>query len=1327
MTYTVCLPQYKTFSGSNILQIYSRISGFAMPFWIGFGALLSLFFLTGSLTFAAGRPLSDPAVMTLIEHGKFDPQHISEDDLLESLQAAYQKIKAEAVQEEHYKSLDRLGERLLRLKWWRLWEADFEMASETVIVTDPLPSYFRPAENWQWAEAHDASQPRWHYGALERNTARHRLKGVLPSLLPVNGTLLQEVYFPEDSLPDQIWLRIETKYVGSTHSEPTQIVQVRWTKTSEEHFRTENRPDNFWAGVFDADAAKKGGGQTLSVNLVDLGLCGRERSILGIEFVAVGRQAWFGRTIIQRPPVEIRGSKPYHIFSEDEKLQFDLIVHNFLPAKQHYTLNLKVLDYDGVELLNATHHLEIPKHASRKKILTLKPEGKRYLIFAYTLSSGEQTIIQGYSAAVVIIPNRSGRNPRSKFGMMYWDHPGQEMVKFYEQLGVKLVVIFPDLERLHLFDPHKFDLMPMFWMLPKRNPAEKAKLQKDVQPYLQAGQRIFSNFWETDLRVPAAMFAPNMQTFSHIIKALQPAALVGVGGLAWFNAAYLNQLLQFASDEPSYFDFIALMLYNTPSPPEYSGIERETDALRTLLERFGKSNIELWNVEWSYFEGLNLDGQIWLNTCVPRKDVAAYTIRHHLLGFAAGIDRMVPGSSIYAGRMPLAKNYGHSMVLGGSSMIRYDQTPLPLLPAYSTMTRLLEGKRFVKNLSRYPNVVCQVYQGVESKETVIAFWSLFGTGTMTFTFPQKHAGRELTLTLLNMIGETQFVTASSATFPNNAEALITNEMPIRVIGLSVSPEPAYIILPEYLSEQLDALEIRMDEPMITMTPETIEVVSGKKTTATLTCRLFNLAMKPLQGVVRFTPLTGVRVLDSKVVYTDRIGEELAAQSRSNSKRQASADLRLQKIWLGRQREVEVIYTLEFSEILRRNTYYEQTALTGQSDILLKAEFLVHQQPVAQAAATVRILPPLQVHLRPLLANKNVLNTPGIQVEVANASETPREGIIRLKTDLSIQSTPRQQAFMLLPGQRQTYDFSLNLVASASSDDTFETVDTRLQRKNEQSTFQAGQSARFDHYQRQNGYLFSFGVGEGYPIEALVRDQNGYEDRQLRGFAFRPAVKAKIPISIDGNLDEWRDASPLFVHPENRLSGLTFFARDYGAEMQWQGLADFSAAWQMLWDDRFLYLAVKVFDDRIESVHALGSFWNGDTVSFQIDPLPDETDASILPQQRDLRAIHTFEMGLSQQGPVIRRLYATHSIMPDIMTTANLAIVPQADGLVYELALPWEALTPFRPSLGSWLGVSLVFSEDDGDGRETQMNWFGGSNGNGLAREPRLMGDVHLME
>ena len=1290
---------------------------FTRFFWLVVTFLCVVFPGTEIPGWATVSSLSDPAVMRFLEQGKFDPQQISEDELLESLQAAYREIIAEGgeptpnpSQEGMFERLDRLGERLLRLKWWRLWDANFEMAPETVIVTDPLPSYFRPAENWQWTEVKKSDQPRWHYGALERDSARHSLKGVLPSLLPVNGKLLQKVYFPENHLPDHICLRIETKYVGSTHPEPAQIVQVRWTKTPEKHFRTENRPDNFWAGTFAADSTSKGKIQTLAVDLVDLGLCGRERSILGIEFLSVGGQTWFGRTIIRRPQVEIRGSQPYLMFSENDDIKFDLIVHNVLPAKQQYTLNLKVSDYSGSELLRSTYHLKIPKNSSQKKTLVLYPEGKRYLVFEYTLSSAEQPITHGYSAAAVILPNTSGRHPHSKFGMMYWDHPGQQMIKFFEQLGVKLLVIFPDLERLHLFDHQKFDLMPMFWMLPERHPAEAAKLQQAVQPYLKAGQRIFSNFWETDLRVPAAMFAPNMQKFSRIIKQLQPAALVGVGGLAWFNVAYLNQLLQFASNAPPYFDFIAMMLYNTPAPPEYSGIDRETDALRTLLERYGRSQIELWNVEWSYFEGLNLDGQIWLNTCVPRKDIAAYTIRHHLLGFAAGIDRMIPGSSIYAGRMPLSKNYGHSMVLGGSSMIRYDQTPLPLLPAYSTMTRLLEGKQFVKNLSRHPNIICQVYQSPESSESVAVFWSLFGTETITLAFPQTTINQEMEVTLLNMIGESsQFTTLQGE------------------LCLSVSSEPTYIVLPNPVSGHLDALKMFVNEPVLTMTPETIEIIPGQKTNTTITCHLFNPGMKALQGVLRLSPPTGVRVLDSKVVYPDAVGEKLAAQFLVHSSQQASTDRQSQEIWLGRQREVEVLYTLEFSETMTRNTYYEQVALTKQSEFPISAELLVRQQPVAQAAAMMQILPPLQVRLRPLLTSKDALSTPGIQVHISNNSAVPREGTVQLKPSLSIQSSPGQQAFTLVPGQSQTYNFSLNLVAPASLEYTLETVDTHLQRKSEQITIQAGQPARFDYYQKHNGYLLSFGIGEGYPLEVLVCDQYGYENRQLRGFAFRPAVKAKTPLIIDGKLDDWRDAAPLFVHPDNRLSGLTFFAGDYGGEMQWQGLEDFSSAWQMLWDDKFLYLAVKVFDDQLVPLHPLGSFWNGDTISFQIDPVADDTDASILPQQRDLRTIHTFEMGLSQQGPLVRRLYASHNEMPGIVTTAKAAIVPQADGLVYELALPWAELTPLRPTPGAWIGFSLVFSEDDGNGRETQTNWFGGSNGNGLAREPRLMGDVHLVE
>lgn len=1258
---------------------------------------------------ATASSLSDPAVMRFLEHGKFDPQQISEDELWQSLQAAYQQLLAEEGKAEE---VDKIGERLLRLKWWRLWEANFEMSPETVIVTDPLPPYFRPAENWQWAEANHAGQPRWHYGTLERGSARHRLQGVLPSLLPVNGTLLQEVSFPQEQLPDQIWLRIETKYVGSTHPEPSKSVQVRWTKEPEEHFDSENRPDDFWGGTFAADSLSQGTPHTLAVDLIDLGLCGRERSILGIEFVAIGGQAWFGRTLIRRPQIEMRGAKPYHIFSEGDDLQFELNVHNFFPVDQQYMLHLNVSDYEGAELLSSTYQLKLPPNSSRKKTLVLHPEGKRYLVFEYSLSGNGQQLAHGYSAAAVILPNTSGRNSQTKFGMMYWDHPGQQMVTFFEQLGVKLLVIFPELERLHAFDPQKFDLMPMFWFLPERNPGQAAKLQQDVQPYLQAGQRFFSNFWETDLRVPADLFAPNMQKFSQVIKQIHPAALVGIGGLAWFNVAYIQQVLQYAPDAPPFFDFIAMMLYNTPSPPEYSGLVRETGALRTLLERYGKSQIELWNVEWSYFEGLNLDGQIWLNTCVPREDVAAYTIRHHLLGFAAGIDRMIPGSSIYAGRLPLAKNYGHSMITGGSSMIRYDQTPLPLLLAYSTMTRLLEGKQFVKNLSRHPNVICQVYQEPQSLDSVVVLWSLSGQETVTLAFPHADILQEKKVTLLTMIGE--------------ASALTTLQ---GEIGLNVSPEPTYLVLPKHQRprENLDALEMFVNEPVLTLAPHALEVVSGKPATTTITCHLFNPGPKALQGKLRLSLPTGTRVLEKKVVYADAVGEKLAAKFLNDSQQSPTSDLQLQEIWLGRHREAEVVYTLEIPDTLARNTYYEQTALTGQAEMPIRAELLIQNQPVAQAAAAIQTLPPLQIRLRPLLTRTDSQNRPGVQVRISNSSDVPHEGTIYLKTPFSMQCTPRQQSFAVLPGQSQAYNFSLSLTAQIPLDYTFDTVDVRLQRKSQQFSLQPGQTARFEHYQKPNGYLYSFGVGEGYPVEALIRDRNGYENRQLRGFAFRPAAKAKTPIIVDGRLDDWHDAMPVFVQPDGRLSGLTFFAADYGGEMQWQGLEDFSSAWQMLWDDQCVYLAVKVFDDQPVPVQPLGSFWNGDTVSFQIDPAPDETDASMLPHQRDLRTIHTFEMGLSQQGAVIRRLYATHKTLPGIVSTANIAVVPQADGVVYELALPWEELAPLQPTPGSWMGVSLIFSEDDGNGRETQINWFGGSNGNGLAREPRLMGDVHFIE
>ena len=1257
------------------------------------------------------QSFDNKAVSRFYQSGKFDPQQISEDELYKSINTAYE-------QATEPDNIQKLAERLLKLKWWRLWESNFEMAPETIIVSDPLGKYFHPSENWQWSETvKTAGHTRSHHSSPEKGITRHSVKGIFPSILPANGTLLQEVYFPADAIPKQIWLRVETGYLGSSHPQRPVFVQARWTKTPEQHFSTENRPNSFWAGTYPPVSSAEGGWYTLSVNLVDLGLCGRHRSIKGIEYIVRGGQAWFGRTIVRRPKVELRGTKKYQIFAVGDELSFDIAVHNFSHTQQTYTLHLTVSNYAGAELLYSKYEFKLPPHSTRHKKLTVPPGNLRYLVVEYTLNQEANPIYHGYSSAAVIIPNTTGRKPHSKFGMMYWDQPGKDMVELYEKLGVKLVVIFPEIERLHRFDSTKFDIIPMFWALPESHPKEGEKLRQDLQPYLQAGQNIYPNFWETDLRVPSQMFAPNMQKFSHIIKTVKPAAIVGIGGMAWFNVAYLTELLQYAKDSPPFFDFMAVMLYNTPSPPEYSGIDQETEALTSLLKAYGTPQTELWNVEWTYFENINLDGDAWLNTGVPRHNIAPYTIRHHLLGFASGISRMIPGTQLRIGRPPLAKNYGHSMVLGGSSSTRYDLTPLPILPAYSVMTRMLEGKNYVKSLGQHPNVRCQVYRAVDDSynalsgaKTVLVAWSLFGTEEITLKLPRHNAHQEVQLTLLNMLGE------PTGRDTYNGE-----------LHLNVSPEPTYILLPDELSEHLDKLTYSETPPILTPASREIENSPGTASTVDITYRLFNPGENTLQGTIKLTQPNWIKVVSKQIHYSDESGGQFVSQRSANPTHQQTADTFPETIRLESHQHADVTFTVKLPEHINRKAYYEEVELTQNSTLPLVAEFFKNQQSLACATTTVRVLPPLHVRLRPVLNTKHDVNNPTIRVSIENTSAVVREGTLHMKVPGPLQLKPFTTSFSLSPGQTYTADFSLTWPALYSQDYLHETVDSQLRRHTAQVTRQSNQTARLDHYRRDAGYLSSFGIGEGYAIEALVRDQTGYETRQLRGFAFRPAVKAKTPIIIDGNLNDWTEAVPLFVDPSGRLSGLTFFAKDYGGEMQWRGSDDFSSAWQTMWDENYFYLAVKVFDDHLIPQHNLGEFWNGDTISFQIDPLPNLTDASPLPTQRDLREVHTFDVGLSRDGVKFRRKYPTQSKRDETMTTPQIAVKQDPDGILYEIAIPWDELSPLRPKTGKWMGFSLVFYEDDGNGRETRSNWFGGTGGNGLAREPRLMGDVHFVQ
>jgi hypothetical protein len=517
------------------------------------------------------------------------------------------------------------------------------------------------------------------------------------------------------------------------------------------------------------------------------------------------------------------------------------------------------------------------------------------------------------------------------------------------------------------------------------------------------------------------------------------------------------------------------------------------------------------------------------------------------------------------------------------------------------------------------------------------------------------------------------------------------------------------------------------EPLFWADPGYIEISSAKENNVKVTYHLFNSGNKAVQGRIKLIHPNWLTVINKKILYQSEIGQQLASQILSHSERTAPRSKTTDEIWLGRYHQVDVMYEILIPEEIKRKTYYEQVELTQQSTFQISAEFISDQNVLARTLTQVQVLPPLRVRLRPLISTQDAIHTPTIRVTIENLSSRTREGTLKMKVPGGLDIIPQQTTFSVRPGQTQSFDFTLKTLPGSSQNYALEVVDPLLNRHTEQVVIQKNQPMRLAHYRRNTGYVSSFGIGEGYVIEALVRDQFGYETRQTRGFAFRPAVKAKHPLVIDGKLNDWTGAIPLFVHPQGRLSGLTFFARDYGGKIQWAGLKDFSTAWQMMWNESFLYLAVKVFDDKVVPQHDLGRFWNGDTISFQIDPLANLTDASLVPEQRDLQRIHTFALGLSQEGPKFFRQYPTNEKRGGSIETAKIAIKQESDGLLYEMAIPWDELAPLRPKVGEWMGFSIVFYEDDGNGRETRTNWFGGSGGNGLAREPRLMGDVHFVQ
>ena len=196
-------------------------------------------------------------------------------------------------------------------------------------------------------------------------------------------------------------------------------------------------------------------------------------------------------------------------------------------------------------------------------------------------------------------------------------------------------------------------------------------------------------------------------------------------------------------------------------------------------------------------------------------------------------------------------------------------------------------------------------------------------------------------------------------------------------------------------------------------------------------------------------------------------------------------------------------------------------------------------------------------------------------------------------------------------------------------------------------------------------------------------------------------KARGPIKIDANLDDWPRRSPIPLIGRNQLHVTR-------AGYEWSP-QNFSGVAYLQWDNDSLYLAVEVLDNVHAAEGRNEDVLRGDSVILALHP------ANRLPGQ-DAKAFAYYISAASPGGGSGQHTLYRPADKSGGLTTGSLAqdssiyelAIRHANGkTTYELRMPFSQLGGIRPALGAKIGGSLQLNDNDGNGPAATMNWGGG--------------------
>ena len=192
----------------------------------------------------------------------------------------------------------------------------------------------------------------------------------------------------------------------------------------------------------------------------------------------------------------------------------------------------------------------------------------------------------------------------------------------------------------------------------------------------------------------------------------------------------------------------------------------------------------------------------------------------------------------------------------------------------------------------------------------------------------------------------------------------------------------------------------------------------------------------------------------------------------------------------------------------------------------------------------------------------------------------------------------------------------------------------------------------------------------YEMRATIHDKSGFTVTSDDDISFQPCVKTKAPITVDGDLADWR---------LDELVSIPFGLRHRGP----RDPAEFSALFYTRWDNAKLYFAA-VVTDPVQVVTGQDQLeWNDDNIMFGLYPWMWHMGEPLN------TGYYREHLGPIKGGKAtFMRVGHVPSGPSSTAEGAEIAVTRTDTGYVYEWAYPKASLHPLQLTLGGAFRLSM---------------------------------------